>query len=90
MHHVGVALDIHQVTDFYRSIFADSTQIIASQIHQHDMLGALFFVMEHLLFETEIFGFVAPPGMCTGDRSIFEFASTHAHQHFRRRTQHMQ
>ena len=45
VHHVGVALDFHQLGYADRPRTADPADVIATQIHQHDVLGALFFIL---------------------------------------------
>ncbi len=59
MHHVRIALDEHQPVDFHRTVFADAAQVVASQIDEHDVLGALFGIGEEFGFELTIFFFVA-------------------------------
>ena len=41
VHHVGVALDLHQTRNAHRSRGADSTNVIAGQVYEHDVLGPL-------------------------------------------------
>ena len=48
MHDVRVLLHVHQVADLHRAIFADAAQIVAAEIDQHDVLGALFLVVLQL------------------------------------------
>ncbi len=87
MHHVRIALDVHQVFHLHRAVFAHPPQIVAAEIDQHDVLGAFFFVAAHLLFQSAVFGLVAAARMSSGDRPIFQLASGHPHQHLRRRAQ---
>src|SRR5690606_25377942 len=51
VHDVGIALDHHEVIDSHRAVFADSSQIVASQIHQHHVFRPLFGVGQQLLGE---------------------------------------
>src|SRR5271155_2087985 len=48
------------------------------------MLGALFFVGEHLFAQADIFGFVARTRTATGDRAVFDIALFYADQYPRR------
>src|ERR1700681_4759204 len=41
MHHMRVALDEHQPVDLYRTVLAHAAEIVATKIHEHDVLGAL-------------------------------------------------
>ena len=89
VHHVRVALHIHQVFYLYRPVLAHSSQIIAAQIDQHDVFGAFFFVGAHFLFQLAIGRVVLPARMRARDRPVFQLRPCHAHQHFRRRAQHV-
>ena len=75
MHHVRVALDVHQVANFHRAVLADAAEIVAAQVDQHDVFGAFFFVGQHFLFERGVVGFVFAARMGAGDRTVFELAS---------------
>ena len=44
MHDVGVPLDDHQLGDAHSAGLADATEIVAAEVHQHDVLGALLLV----------------------------------------------
>ena len=88
VHHVGVALDEHEVANFYGSVLADAAEIVAAEIDEHDVFGAFFFVSEHFLFEGRVFGIVAATGVGAGDGAVFEVASAGggADEHFGRGT----
>ena len=81
VHHVGVALHIHQVFHFDRAVLADAAEIVAAEIDQHDVLGSFLFVVAHLLFQALVFGLVASARMGAGDGAVFQLASGDAHQH---------
>jgi len=49
MHHVGIAFDHHQVLELHGAWLANPAQIVAGQVHQHDMLGAFLGVRQQLL-----------------------------------------
>ena len=49
VHHVGIILDDHLFFDMHRTVFANAAQVIAAQIDQHDMFGALFRVGEQII-----------------------------------------
>ncbi len=48
MHDVRVILDLHILGDFHRARQGDAADIVASQIHQHDMLRAFFWISEQI------------------------------------------
>src|SRR5579871_187725 len=84
MHYVRVPLDGHELFYVNSSVLADAAQIVAAEVHQHDVFGALLFIGEHLFFQTLVFRFVfsAPTGAC--NRPVENVAPLHFDQHFRR------
>ena len=73
MHHVRIALDVHQIANFYRSVFAHAAEVIAAEVDQHYVLGALFFIFTHLFFERCVGCFVFATRMRSRYRTVFEF-----------------
>ena len=61
VHHVRVAFDDHQFFDLHRAVLADSSEIVAAEIDQHDVFGALLFVGEQLSCERFVFCFSSSP-----------------------------
>src|SRR5438552_343546 len=51
MHDVRVALHGEQLFGLHRAVIADTAQIVAPEIDEHDVLGALFFTGKHFLFQ---------------------------------------
>ena len=51
MHDVAVALDHHLLGDLDRADLGDAADIVAREIEQHQMLGALLGIGEQLLGE---------------------------------------
>jgi hypothetical protein len=74
VHDVGVALDEHEVFDADAGEFADAANVVAAEVDEHEVFGALFFVGEHLFAEADVFGFVARPGTAAGDGAVFDGA----------------
>ena len=66
MHDVGEPLDGHVFFYFHRPKLADLSDIIPSQIHQHIVLGPLFFVCQQFFFQPLVFLFRGSswPGAC--------------------------
>ena len=85
MHDVAVALDEETVGDFHRADLGDAADIVAAEIEQHQMLGALLGIGEQFGGETLILcgRLAAPAG--AGDRADRHFALADAHQDFRAR-----
>ena len=84
MHDVRVALHVHEIFHLDRTILAHPPKIVAPKIDQHDVLGAFFLIGAHLLLQTQVFGLIAAARMGACDGTVFQLASSHAHQHLRR------
>ena len=70
MHHVRIALDEHQPLDLDRAVFANAAQVVATEIDEHDVLGAFLGIGEKLRFEFAVFFFVAPARPRAGQRTV--------------------
>ena len=70
MHHMRIAFDEHQIFDAHRSVFADPAQIVAPEIHQHDVFGALFLVGCQFLRKALVFGVVRAARPSSRDRPV--------------------
>ncbi len=73
MHHVRVTFDIHQVADFYRSVFAHAPEIVAGRGRLASHVRTFLFVFSHFLFQRGIGGFIFSPRMRACYRTVFEF-----------------
>lgn len=69
VHHVGVALDHHQLGHLDRARLADPAQVVAAQIHQHHVFGAFLGIGQQLLLQGQVVGFISPTWAGAGDRS---------------------
>ena len=56
------------------AIVADPADVVAGQVHEHQMLGPLFFVGEELRFERAVFLRRLPAPPRAGDRADFDIA----------------
>src|SRR3954466_13631572 len=68
MHHMGEALESHELRDAYRSVLTDAADIVAPEIHEHDMLGALLLVPIELFGEPHVLVIVAAAPSRSGAR----------------------
>ena len=84
VHHVAVALDHHQVTDGHAAILADTTNVVAGQVHEHDVLGALLGISQKLLLQGQVFRLISPATTGASDGSDFHGPIFTAHMQFRR------
>ena len=55
VHHVAVALNDHQIGHLHAAVLAHTTDVVAGQIHEHDVFGAFFRISEQILFVRHIF-----------------------------------
>ena len=62
VHHVGVALDHHQLAHLDGARLADAAQVVAAQIHQHHVLGPLLGISQQLRLQGQVFGLIGAPG----------------------------
>ena len=56
MHHVRVALDHHQLGHLDRADLRDAADVVAPEIDQHHVLGALLGIGEQLALERAVLG----------------------------------
>ncbi len=68
MHHVAVALDLHEVDHLDAARLADPAEVVAAEVHQHQVLGPLLGVGEQFGGQRRVLvrGGAAVPG--PGDR----------------------
>ena len=86
MHHVAVSLDGHHVADLHRAHFRNTTDIVAMQIDQHDVLGPLFGISQQLGLQCPVLLRGCPAAPCTGQRTAGHLAIRHATKDLRART----
>ena len=68
----------------HAAVFADAAQVVAAEIDEHDVLGALFLVALQLVGEALIFFLGASARPRAGDRMRHRMAAFDAHQHLGR------
>ena len=54
MHHVRVALDLHELHDVHGARCADPTDVIACEIDEHQVLGALLLIRQHVFRQCRV------------------------------------
>jgi hypothetical protein len=74
VHDVGVALDEHQAVDFDGAEFADAADVVAAEVDQHDVLGALLFVVSISSASALVFFLIGAARAGSGDGAVFDFA----------------
>ena len=77
---VAVALDAAKGLDLYAARARDASEIIARQVHQHDVLGILLGIGAQFRFELRIERGVFVPRPRTGDRAQLRAATVELDQ----------
>jgi hypothetical protein len=69
VHHVRIALDLHEFGDLDGAELGDATDVVASEVDQHDVLGALLGVILQPFLDLAILGLGRAARVGSGDRS---------------------
>jgi hypothetical protein len=80
VHDVRVALDAHEVGDLDAAGAADAAQVVAAEVDEHDVLGALLGVGGELDGERVVLGRRGATAAGAGDRARLDAAALGAHQ----------
>ena len=85
VHDVRVALDGHELRHPHGAGVAHAADVVAAEVDQHDVLGALLLVALQLLAEPEVLLRGGAARARAGDRVRLDLAVLDAHQHLGRR-----
>ncbi len=69
VHHVAVALQGHHLVDVHAAELDDPADVVASQVHEHDVLGDLLGVLDELGGHAPVLLLGAAPPSGAGDRA---------------------
>ena len=83
MHDVAVTLDRVAFRDFHRTGLGHAAHVVAAQVEQHEMLGALLGVGQQARLVGAVFVRSRPARAGAGDRPDRHFAIANANQDFR-------
>ena len=61
MHDVRVPLDLHHVGELDGVVVGDPADVVAAQVHEHDVLGPLLGIGQQLGGQGTVLGLVAAP-----------------------------
>ena len=86
VHHMAVALKRHELVYIHRSKLGNTTNIVARQIHQHHMLGNLFWIFLQLGRQFAIVLLVDTALASARNWSTHHFAIAQLHQRLGRAT----
>src|SRR6185312_5644523 len=75
------------VADAHGAEVAYAANVIAAEIDEHDVFGALFFVGAQFLLQAQVFGFIFTALTSSGDGAVLKLVASNADQHFRRRAE---
>ncbi len=85
VHDVRVAFERHVLRHAHGSELANASEIVASEIDEHHVFGALLLVAFQFFGEPQILVVVGAARSRAGDRDAFRRAAFDADQHLRRR-----
>ena len=85
MHDVAVALHVAEVVHVHRPAGADAPKIVAAEVDQHQVLGALLRVGQQSLLQRQVGLARGAARQRAGDRPRLGHLAGDAHQHLRRR-----
>jgi len=80
VHDLGIAFHLHVLVGLHRSVLGHPPDVVATEIDEHDVLGALFLVGPELLFELPILVGASPPRPRARDRPHLDDAVGAPHQ----------
>lgn len=83
MHDVRVALHVGVTVYLHGTVIADAPQVVAAQIYEHQMLGALFGVGQQFVFQRRVFRVVRAARPGAGDGQHLGGVVLGAHEHLR-------
>ena len=90
MHYMRVTLDDKLFGHFDAAKFGDATNIVTTQVNQHQMLGKLFRIIPQLGLKCAIMLRRFAPLAGTGNRPHGDFATLLPHQNFGRCAHYME
>ena len=87
MHDVGKTFDLHETLQGDGAGSGYPPKIIAPEVNQHDMLGLFFGVLQEVVAEQRVLGFVGATGPGSGDGAEAQPVGVASDEHFGGRTE---
>ena len=87
MHDVREAFDLHEALDPHCALLGNAAEIIAAEVHEHDVLGFFLGIGEQFLLELHILFRRVPPAARSGDGGELQGILLAAHHDFGRRAE---
>ena len=84
MHHLAVIFEEERIRDLHRAHLGDAADIVAAEIEQHQVLGALLLVGEQAFRVGAVLGGGRAARAGAGDRPDRDLAVAHPDQDLRR------
>ena len=84
VHHMGVALHIHDLGNLNSARLRHPPDVVSPQIEQHDVLGTFLLVPSEILLQSLVFCSISPPGACSRDGMGGNHPLLHPYQKLRR------
>src|SRR5947209_4496179 len=82
MHDMRIALDLHKLADLDASRCAHSSDVVTSEVNEHDMLGSFLGIIFQFLGEMLVTLSIYAAGTCPGNGPNGDFVVLKAHQQF--------
>src|SRR4029077_3460827 len=70
VHDMRIALDKFEALDLHGAVFADAAEVIAAEVHQHDVFGKLLGIGGEVGGQTLVLGFVSAAPARAGDGPV--------------------
>src|SRR5207249_5828359 len=90
MEDMAVALDLHVLADGHRPGSGDAAQVVAAEVDEHDVLGALLRIGLELLGQERVLASVRATRAGSGDRVRGEPVALHLEEQLRRGTNNLE
>ena len=88
MNDMGIFFRVHHLLDPHRTGRGHPAHVVAAQIDEHDVLGALLGIGKQIRDELFVLLIVPAARPRAGNGTHLQAAVFHAHEHFRRRADH--
>ena len=85
MHHVAVVLDLHHLLDVNAAVLAHPAEVVAAEVDEHHVLGALLLVGEQFLGDPAVLLGCCSARTGAGDRPRRDVAPADGEQRLRAR-----
>lgn len=83
MHHMGKTFNLHQAFQLHGTGLGDTAQVVAPQIHQHDMFRTFLRIFQKIGGQGGVFLIIPAAPARSGNGGKLKFSVRAAHHQFR-------